>query len=246
MQQRSEIPTMPAPMAGGVPTLNGMGYMTLALDPYSRAFVSFASRSELPVLDVGAAYGIATLAALAEGATVIANDLDPRHLEILMARTPPADRPRLHLAPGEFPYQPRLLDGTIGAALVSRVFHFFPGARILSGLRRLHHWLAPGGRLYVVALSPFLLLLREFVPVYQARKARGLRWPGWTTDPACYAPAFAGALPEKLHLFEPDLLGQALEGAGFTVREARFFRPPDLPEELCLDGREAVGVIAER
>ena len=49
---------------GAVPTLNGRGFMLENLDPYSQSFVSFASEAELPLLDIGCAYGVATLAAL--------------------------------------------------------------------------------------------------------------------------------------------------------------------------------------
>ena len=91
---------MPTPeVSGFVRTLNNMGYMTSALDPYSLAFTTFAPAAPGPALDIGAAYGIATLAALAGGARVIANDIDARHLDILSSRAPQEFRSRLVLAP---------------------------------------------------------------------------------------------------------------------------------------------------
>lgn len=66
-------------------TLNGMGAMTTNLDPFSEAFVEFSGSCDFPVLEIGAAYGIATTAALSKGASVIANDLDQQHLEYLAA-----------------------------------------------------------------------------------------------------------------------------------------------------------------
>src|ERR1700741_2662682 len=73
---------------GFVRNLNNMGYMTSGLARYSRKFVAFAAETGRPCLDVGAAYGVATLAALEAGARVISNDIEPRHLEILRERAP--------------------------------------------------------------------------------------------------------------------------------------------------------------
>ena len=41
-----------------------------------------------PILDIGAAYGVNTIPALKNGATVIANDLEQSHLDILVVNTP--------------------------------------------------------------------------------------------------------------------------------------------------------------
>ncbi len=73
---------------GFIKTLNNMGYMTSTLDPYSMAFADFAPAAPGPCLDVGAAYGVASLVALANGARMIANDIDGRHLRILLDRAP--------------------------------------------------------------------------------------------------------------------------------------------------------------
>lgn len=67
-----------------IPTLNQQGLaMTVVDDPCSRAFIDYAAQSEGWCLEVGAAYGAATIQALKQGARMVANDLGSQHLEIL-------------------------------------------------------------------------------------------------------------------------------------------------------------------
>jgi hypothetical protein len=238
---------MPSLLEGGVvPTLNRMGYMSVRLDAFSLEFVGFAASATRPVLDVGAAYGSATLAALAAGATVIANDIDARHLEILERRVPAAHRARLRTIVGAFPGGIGLPRGSLQAALLCRVLHFLPGRRIESGLRRLHGWLVPGGRIYAVCQTPYAAPFRAYLAEYSRRRARGLRWPGWVADIGRRLPRYRDMLPHDMHLLDIEVLRRCLSETGFTIRRAEYFRPPELPEMMWLDGREAVGVSAER
>ena len=63
-----------------IPTLNNMGWM-IAQQPdlYTEAFIEYARTAEKPVLEVGAAYGVAAPRILQQGGRVIVNDLDARH-----------------------------------------------------------------------------------------------------------------------------------------------------------------------
>ena len=66
-----------------VMTLNGRGPVTSYIDEYTQQFIHYAAKQTEPVLELGAAYGFVTIEALKEGATVLANDIEPRHLQIL-------------------------------------------------------------------------------------------------------------------------------------------------------------------
>jgi hypothetical protein len=74
---------------GLIPTDNAMGVMTSELSPAAEDFVAHARDARRPLLEVGAAYGNATLPALAAGATVIANDLSSSELAVLASSAPP-------------------------------------------------------------------------------------------------------------------------------------------------------------
>ena len=84
--------TRPGWSGGGmVATLNGTGFMFEVRDRFADAFIADAGRlgqAGLPSLEVGCAYGVATLPALEAGALITASDLDPRHLAILRDKVP--------------------------------------------------------------------------------------------------------------------------------------------------------------
>lgn len=236
---------MPAPEPSGfIKTLNKMGYMTSTLDPYSREFVRFAPTAPGPALDIGAAYGIATLAALFAGARVIANDIDSRHLEILEQLCPPEHRSRLALAMGEFPERLNLSRNSIGCALICRVLHFFEGDRIELAANTLFQSIAPNGKVFVVAETPYLHDFQPFIPTYEARKRSGSLWPGLIEDVLALAPTRGKTLPARMNCLDPDVLTRVFTAAGFQIEKTAMFPRPDYPKNVQLDGRESVGMIA--
>lgn len=240
--------TMPVPEPNGfVKTLNSMGYMTSTLDRYSQAFVDFSPTAPGPVLDIGAAYGVATLAALAKGASVVANDIDPRHLEILRDRTPAEHRQRLSLAPGDFPDKLELRAGSLGAVLICRVMHFFDGPTIERAAAKALSWLAPGGKVFVVGETPFIGTARNFFPTYQERLKAGDPWPGYIKDMvALFDPARAKQLPPSMHLLDEPTLRRVFSNAGFVIEDVQHFARPEFPKDIQLDGRESVGLIGRK
>src|SRR5258708_4219447 len=84
-----------------------------APSPAAEEFVALAGSASRPLLEIGAAYGNATLPALRAGATVIANDVSASELGVLASTAPQADRRRLVLMPARFPEEIRLGDGSL-------------------------------------------------------------------------------------------------------------------------------------
>lgn len=237
---------MPAEIYSGfVPTLNGRGFMSMRMDAYMQAFISFAKTSPAPVADIGAAYGVATIPALEAGATVIAVDLDERHLAILRQRVPDACLERLQTIAAPFPEGLRFDNDSIGAFLVSNVLNFFSPDRLPLAAKRLFEWVAAEGRVFITAGSPYFGGGKSFVPVYEARKRAGQPWPGHMTDVVQYAPFWKDMFSSML-LLDPDTLSRVFGQAGFIVEKAEFLARPDLPPSLQLDGRESVGLIARK
>ncbi len=232
---------------GFVKTLNNQGFMTEYLDSFSAAFTQFAAIAPGPSLDIGAAYGVATIEALKAGATVIANDSDERHLEILKssayATSGELVRSRLILKPGSFPDDLEFKEGELGAVLACRVFHFFDGPTIEKGIAKVHKWLAKGGRFFLVGETPYVGGVQKFVPRYEERSRNGDSWPGFIEDFQSLDPIRGKDLPKQMHLLDEHVLRRAFEAAGFKVLEASKFPRPQFPPNLRLDGRESVGII---
>jgi SAM-dependent methyltransferase len=227
-------------------TKNRMGWAARELGEVSLAFVEFARDCKLPVLDVGTGFGLAAEAAWRAGAPVIANDLDGDHLEELAMRC--ANGQRLTLRAGEFPRDLHFEEGVLGAVHAAAVFHFLNGRKLEHGFRAIGRWLAPGGRLFVEAATPFQAPFAGFLEEYERRVKEGARWPGWVVKIGAYSKhRHLGLMPPSLHLLD-DLVLRRLceEEAGLRVDQAWLHRRRDLSVTLELDGRETVGLIASK
>lgn len=240
----TQDPLLPeSSVPGLVPTLNNTGWMTETLDDHSRAFTEFAPLAPGECLDIGCAYGIATLPALAAGARVLACDLEPRHLDILARRVPEQDRPRLRCQPGRLP-DVDFPAGSFGAILCARALHFLTGQDIDLTARKMFAWLVPGGRAFLVTDSPYVGPWWQRAPEYERRKQAGDLWPGFVADYRSLLPPGVNPddHPSFINPLDPDVLRRVATSAGFEVLEARFLRGGGAQAT----GREHAGVIARK
>lgn len=229
-----------SPVEGLVPTMNNTGWMTVTLDDISTEFTRYAGTLDSEVLDIGCAYGIATLAALEQGARVCACDLDERHLEVLEQRVDPCLKAHLRCQVGAMPG----IDfpaGSFGAVLASRVLHFLSGDEIEETVSKMHDWLIPGGRAFLVADSPYTGPWKVLSADYERRKAAGEAWPGFVADYAQFLPAGQDPAehPSFINPMDPDILARVCAEAGFEVLEARFLSSGT----RYATGRDHAGVI---
>ena len=230
-----------------IPTHNRTGWASNQLNEVSELFVAFCRGAKLPVLDIGAAFGIASLAALKTGATVIANDLEPGHLSAISHAANPEDSRRLILIPGRFPRQLKFAEASLSAVHASNVFHFLTGPQIEQGFSAIAHWLTPGGKLFVQASAPWQQPFQAFVPVFQSRRESGVDWPGWMENTSQYSThRKLSQIPAGIHLLDDLTLRRCAEAAGLAVEAAWLYRRRDLPASLFLDGRECAGLIARK
>lgn len=238
---RTVLPESSVP--GLIPTLNNTGWMTETLDDYSRAFTEYAPTVPAECLDIGCAYGVATLPALAGGARVLACDLEPRHLEILAQRVPAADRDRFRSHPARLPdvdFPP----ASFGAILCARTLHFLLARDIEITVRKMFEWLVPGGRAYLITDSPYVGPWWKSAPEYERRKREGCPWPGFVSNYSALLPAGTDPAqhPTFIHPLDPDILRRVAGEAGFEVLEAAFLRGGG----RAATGREHAGVIARK
>ncbi len=208
---------------GAIPTLNGRGFMLESLDPYSKAFVEFAPDAEAPMLDVGCAYGVATLAALANGAQMVACDMDAGHVAILKDHVPIEHSSRLTTSVGVLP-DIDFPSRKFGAILASRVLHFLTGDDVEQAVKKMATWLIPGGRLYLVADSPYMPNWNAAASDYESLKQAGHKWPGFLPDFSKFVPEGTdpNSHPDFLNPMDPDILARVCEEAGLNVVSKSF------------------------
>ncbi len=221
----SEPACMPEPyLPAVIPTLNGRGFMFDTLDPYSRSFADFAGKQSDPALDIGCAYGVATLPALEAGAHVVACDMEQGHLDVLTSRVPEEQRDRLTTQIGTLPDVDFEAE-SFSAILSSRLFHFLTGDEVEQSVTKMFRWLKPGGKLFLVVDSPYMPPWNKLAPVYEEKKASGEPWPGFIAD---YSPFLgkdenAGNRPPFMNPLDPDILERVCSASGFVIEHSVFF-----------------------
>lgn len=226
-----------------VMTLNGRGPATMYLDKFAQQFINYAADQTGPVLELGAAYGFVSLHALSMGAKVIANDIDPRHLQILYDKTPEDWRSRLTLLPGEFPQDLNLENQSIAGCYVARMLGYLEPANLQIGFAKLFKFLKPNAKLFIVASTPFKGVFKKIIAPYEQRVQEGEQWPGYFTD---LKKIINESIPDKLHFFDEIVLTRELERVGFFVEHVEMYERCDLPKRALFDGRESIVAIARK
>lgn len=140
-----------------------------------------------------------------------------------MQRVPAADRPRLRTQPAVMP-DVSFPAGSFGAILCARALHFLKGGDIGLTVLRMHEWLQPGGRVFLVVDGPYTGPWYKQAGEYERRKAAGCPWPGFVENYRALLPATAKPEehPAFINPLDPDILRRIVTAAGFEVLESRW------------------------
>ncbi|MCL9781790.1 methyltransferase domain-containing protein [Vibrio sp. S4M6] len=241
--QEPTLERMPEEFRGMIPTLNGTGAMTTRLPACSGMFVDYAASTGDEVLDMGCAYGVASIAALERGARVLAVDIEQQHLSILSNLVEPKLQDRLELLCGKLPGL-NLPQNRFSAIHAARVLHFLSPDDFSASIRKMATWLKPGGKLFIVCDSPYFPHWAARVSEYENLKEAGHSWPGYIDDIAAFfaqqvhvdgLSSSEGDHAEDalkgtpfINLVDPDVLARECEAAGLLVEMAGY-------EGLALD-----------
>lgn len=234
---------------GFVPTLNNMGYMIQKLDHFSQAYVDFVIEENLLVnesLEIGAAFGVASKEILKREGSCTINDIDQEHLKILFESLSKDQQQKVRLLPGDILSSVHIPPNSLKSVLSSRVFHFFTGDQLRKMFSKLWNWLQPGGRIYIVTETPYLGNLTKFIPIYEERKRQKDPFPGFIEDFPKFAISRTSHLPSFMNFLDVDVLSQLAKDAEFNIIRCHTFSRNEFPPDLRFDGRESVGLIAEK
>ena len=229
---------------GLIPTLNKMGYMTTFLDCVSKDFIRFSLGNQNPAMDVGCAFGVASIPILLGGRKVFCNDLDARHLLEIKKRIPSNVYDNLVYMPGDFSESVHLPNESIGSILFARVLHFFNGDKIIRSLKKAFDLLAPGGKLFIVADTPYRKNWSHWISTYESKLQSGAPWPGETEELSQNEGWRNKNVGSFANWLDVPVLKRTLEAVGFSKSEVKYLNRQDYPDDVRLDGRESVGAIA--
>jgi SAM-dependent methyltransferase len=198
------------------------------------------------VLDIGAGYGAMSLPALSRRTRVIANDISSSQLDAIKHAAPASLRQNLTLLEARFP-EFDLPENSLDAILASHVLHFLPPDNFRVGLSKLHTWLKPGGKVFVLCFTPYHRFMEKMIADYERKAATGDPWPGLTDNSDYYA-LVPKLLPPIVNLMDPTILARECIAANFRIERVEFISCPRglNPEYFPLDGREWVGLLAHK
>jgi SAM-dependent methyltransferase len=243
----NNVPRMPDPIENNslIPTLDQQGAIWLYIDEVTQAYLDFAGQQKT-VLEIAAGYGHIVIRALQGGARkVFANEIDPRQLAIIKARTPPEYLDKLACCLGEFPEFLDFASSSFDAIYNARLFHFFDGERIRTSLDKMYRWLRPGGKVFLVNDAIYRMIFKPLIPIYESRVAAGDTWPGFIEDVRSCIPEdlHPENFPKTMNFLDPHVLNRELNRAGFRVEAADFYPYTGNFALARLDGREIAAAI---
>lgn len=256
-------PAMPeAESDGRTPTLNKKGATSPALDYATLAFLEYGKNKR--VLEIGGAYGNVMLEALHRNSSTIyhLNDLDERHLGIAAHRLQEKIDQRkicmeglgnVQFISGDVTQASWSVKQSYDAVLMANVMRFLTPDQIQHTLSNLFNSLKPKGRIFIVAMTPYVKRYKTFIPEYQRRLKDGVINPGFVKDITPYSNE-TSTYKNQIHtntggsvMFLDDVsLSTFAKTAGFNVLECSLIPLHYASDLLGLDGREQVILIAER
>jgi len=204
---------------GAIATKNKTGYMFKELSDISKEFIDH-SKTAYRVMDIGCAYGVSSIPVISyEKPEVFCVDSSKEHLDILASSIAPSQRKYFFPMVKAFPAETQFGDNQFDAIHISNVLHFIKANDMEDALAKCYSWLKPGGKLYLNIASIYWPSFEEFIPIYEERKAKGLRWAGEIVDAHKYIPkSFTkeerASKSPFLHLFKKGDLERELTNVG--------------------------------
>lgn len=252
IEEKLEIPALDK--NGRTPTLNEYGPVANFIDPMSEEFLKQISYDKKS-LEIGSAYGNITLKALKQGSkNFTVNDLDIRHLKLLALRLKkeiPELLQYLKMVQGRYPDQVEFPAESFDSILISRVLHFFTPKLIKNAIQDLYRILKPGGKVYALTISVYTKAYGAFIPVFEEAKKSKKQYPGYVEDRLKYAntplidPKNLSYFSGPFMFFDNATLAELFKEEGFRIKKSTYFSC-EKSNIFYYDGREGVGVIAEK
>jgi len=241
---------------GRIQTLNRKGATSPALDEATTEFIKFAKGKK--VLEIGGAYGqvmIETLGKYKDTAYHL-NDLHADHLFIAAHNLEEAHlgikAKNIEFIEGDIA-NGLGLKGKYDAILVARVLHFFDPEQLDAAIGNIKELLKSGGRVFVIAITPYVKRYDKFIPEYERRLAKNEEYPGyvkslydWVNKDVTSKSQLATISPEPFMFLDDVVLHQLFKKHGYKIISCKLLPLGYKSASWSLDGRENVVLVAEK
>ena len=168
------------------------------------------------------------------------------HLLILKNTTPLYVRDRLMIDNSSFPFDSKYTDSSLSGILLSLVLHFMDGDTVDVGLSKCFDWLEPGGKIFIVVMTPNLSFYKKAWPEYKKNLLAKAKWPGVFCTKDVATEDFWNELPSMVHLFDKNTIKRACENSGFKIEQCDYFCYNKFPDRHRNNGKEFIGVVAKK
>ena len=241
---------------GRIQTLNRKGAASPGFDEATTEFIKFAKNKK--VLEIGGAYGQVMLETLGKYKDTIyhLNDLHADHL-FIAAHNLKTSQVKIVTQNIEF------IEGDIAqglhvankydAILIARVLHFFNPEQLDKTLNNIKFMLKPGGRVYVIAITPYTKRYEKFIPEYEKRLASNEEFPGyvqslydWLNKDVTSKDQIVKISDEPFMFLDDVVLRRLFKKHGYKVITCKTRPLSYKSASWSLDGRENVVLIAEK
>lgn len=256
---KSQKLRLPKPEKDGrYQTFNKRGAATPETNTILDDFITDVAHDKKRVLQLEGAFGHVTLRAIEAGVhDFIVTDSDPRHLAVIARRLSTIlldNQKALKLFHGTFPRDFKSFDSnTFDTILLNRVIHFMTPQETTTTLKEVFRLLKPGGKVFIVAITPYVKRFETFIPLYKKRLLLKYDHPGYVknlryfANPEVTTPEQMTQMHDKPFMFfDAQSLHRTLSESGFIIEKALEFPLGFTSDTWELDGREFVGAIAKK
>ncbi|MDI9358444.1 MAG: class I SAM-dependent methyltransferase [Phycisphaerales bacterium] len=211
---------------GLIRTDNKFGWTIPEPDNCMSQFIEFACKNNLHNLDIGAAYGVASLQVAEKGGLITAIDIDQQHLNIIKNSIIKDFEHNIQVQLLKFPQETNFPAKSIGGILLAHVIHFLDYNTLLTALEKMYDWLHPEGKIFVTVFSDRSQWLSNMSPIDWLNKD----YPT-TIYPKKIDMKIGRWLPDELLLFTPQKLQSLFKKFNFKIEECGYISRSKKQEE---------------
>ena len=255
IEQKLSIPQ--AEDDGRIQTLNKKGAIIPFLDESTTEFVKDAKGKK--VLEIGGGYGKVMIETLLKNSSVTydINDLDERHLFIAAnilnsSKIKQSIKEKVKFISGDISKKLNI-SYKYDAILIARVLHFFSPIQLDSAIQNIYDLLTPGGKVYIVAITPYVKRYESFIPIYEHRLKENTQFPGYVENLRDWVNKDSTSLDQlnaidNVHFMFLDVsvLTNLFAKHNFKIIKCQTTGLGFTSASWSLDGRENVILIAQK
>ena len=98
------------------------------------------------------------------------------------------------------------------------MLHLLPPQQLAGALNTIYDILMPGGSFFFVTDTPYLGILRDFLPIYEQKRAHGEEFPGFIEDTAQFVGGRDQDIPQHVNFLCLDTVERLFAGTHLKLR----------------------------